>query len=759
MKSHLGFNRKFRGKVCVHLLKVCFNNHKRFIRILEFATNIKPIFLVIPEGEKGRGWENLKSALSSMSVVPPSNAFEKRRQYRVERVIHNHVGPLYRSFANVVRDEGPRRGGLVPFGRWARAMLRRWLPKENSEVEGKLEEVGLSYGVCHFISGLSKARIRIAMKDRSVLPALIEVIDGDWMFTISVAMVGDEEVRKGRAMGESTRVVVESHSGTGGGRWEERVRSTAGGSFRVGEVGRKKKKEERRSPDVLPVGTRAKRGQAMGNNWFSLNSKKLNFGPYWDRGWQAEEAAVGGKGKGVSNDHDVQTRGSVKKEVKSGSKKLWTTLFPPSSDRRQGSRSHSEPLLLRKPLSDSEELPKEEAFGEKAKEGFLGRVGSDLRGSSVTFLPSNPEIRGKGLNFLGNCGLSVAENLESTCSNQLPESFNPIKTKPNLPSEVPNLVTVSQGDVVDSPSGDFQIEGLSPKKMAKVHEVLSSLDIKETKKVECDRRFVGSVWSVKNKEWVALQACKVSGGILIIWDSNKLRSEEVVIGSFSVSIKFALDGYGPLCGDFNVIRRSSEKLGGSSLTSSMKDFDGFIRECELLDPPLRNAPFTWSNMQEFPVCKRLDRFMYSNEWEHYFPQSLQEALPRRTSDHWPIVLETNPFKWGPTPFRKFIKVLENERGIVLNNSESIIEEILLYFEKLYSSPTGESWRVEGLDWSPISEESASGWTPLLLKKRFIRPFFSWIGISSGSDGFTIAVFQDCWDVIKEDLVRVYRVSQ
>ena len=25
----------------------------------------------------------------------------------------------------------------------------------------------------------------------------------------------------------------------------------------------------------------------------------------------------------------------------------------------------------------------------------------------------------------------------------------------------------------------------------------------------------------------------------------------------------------------------------------------------------------------------------------------------------------------------------------------------------------------------------------------------------GSDGFTIAVFQDCWDVIKDDLVRVF----
>ena len=40
--------------------------------------------------------------------------------------------------------------------------------------------------------------------------------------------------------------------------------------------------------------------------------------------------------------------------------------------------------------------------------------------------------------------------------------------------------------------------------------------------------------------------------------------------------------------------------------------------------------------------------------------------------------------------RKFINVLEDESGLVLNNAESIIEKILLYFEKLYASPTGES---------------------------------------------------------------------
>ncbi|RVW16209.1 Transposon TX1 uncharacterized 149 kDa protein [Vitis vinifera] len=416
--------------------------------------------------------------------------------------------------------------------------------------------------------------------------------------------------------------------------------------------------------------------------------------------------------------------------------------------------------------------------------------------------------------------------------------------------------------------------------------------IQETKKENCDRRFVGSVWTVRNKDWVALPASGASGGILIIWDSKILSREEVVIGSFSVSVKFSLDGCGPLwisavygpnspslrkdfwvelfdiygltyplwCvgGDFNVIRGSSEKMGGSSLTPSMRDFDSFISECELLDPPLRNASFTWSNIQESPVCKRLDRFLYSNEWGLLFPQGLQEALIRRTSDHWPIVMDTNPFMWGPTPFRfenmwlqhtnfkenfrdwwsgfqgigweghkfmrrlqyvkaklkewnkssfgelkekkkreleelilreeihwrqkakvkwvkegdcnskfyhkvangrrnrKYIKELENERGLVLKNAESITEEILHYFEKLYTNPTGESWGVEGLDWSPISEESALRLESPFTEEEISKAIFQLDRDKApGPDGFTIAVFQECWDVIKEDLVRVF----
>ena len=45
-------------------------------------------------------------------------------------------------------------------------------------------------------------------------------------------------------------------------------------------------------------------------------------------------------------------------------------------------------------------------------------------------------------------------------------------------------------------------------------------------------------------------------------------------------------------GDFNVIRRSVEKLGGSRITLNMRRFDELIRELELFDTPLRNTSFT-----------------------------------------------------------------------------------------------------------------------------------------------------------------------
>ena len=70
------------------------------------------------------------------------------------------------------------------------------------------------------------------------------------------------------------------------------------------------------------------------------------------------------------------------------------------------------------------------------------------------------------------------EENQFALSNQLSKCFTPSKSKPSSPKEDSNLVTGSQGDTMVSPSSEFHIDGLSPRKMAKVREVLCSLDIK-----------------------------------------------------------------------------------------------------------------------------------------------------------------------------------------------------------------------------------------------------------------------------------------
>ena len=85
-------------------------------------------------------------------------------------------------------------------------------------------------------------------------------------------------------------------------------------------------------------------------------------------------------------------------------------------------------------------------------EGFLGRVESDLRGSSVTDLPSNPEIRGKGLIFEGICEIPGVENMEvcqSSPSQSLEYAFHPsCGLALPLPSpsgpDLPSLISLSQ---------------------------------------------------------------------------------------------------------------------------------------------------------------------------------------------------------------------------------------------------------------------------------------------------------------------------
>lgn len=83
----------------------------------------------------------------------------------------------------------------------------------------------------------------------------------------------------------------------------------------------------------------------------------------------------------------------------------------------------------------------------------------------------------------------------------------------------------------------------------------------------------------------------------------------------------------------------------------MRKFSKFISTHALVDPPLKGSKFTWSNGQASPVLSRIDRFIFSTDFEAKFPFLSQLAKTRPTSDHIPIVLVLAEPSWGPSPFR------------------------------------------------------------------------------------------------------------
>jgi hypothetical protein len=119
----------------------------------------------------------------------------------------------------------------------------------------------------------------------------------------------------------------------------------------------------------------------------------------------------------------------------------------------------------------------------------------------------------------------------------------------------------------------------------------------------------------------------------------------------------------PWCvgGDFNVIRFPTEKLGwggvgwggggGEAFTPAMQDFLEFTSNFGLLDIPLEGGSFTWSNNRTNVFMSRIDRFLYSSDWEDHFLAIHQKRLPRLLFDHYPIMLECGDFSWGRRPFR------------------------------------------------------------------------------------------------------------
>lgn len=81
-------------------------------------------------------------------------------------------------------------------------------------------------------------------------------------------------------------------------------------------------------------------------------------------------------------------------------------------------------------------------------------------------------------------------------------------------------------------------------------------------------------------------------------------------------------------------------------TRSVRGFNEFINDCALVNLPLCNARYTYSNMQASPNCCRPDKFLISTEWGALFGLPSQVVLLRVTSDHTPMFIHQVVLRHG-----------------------------------------------------------------------------------------------------------------
>ena len=154
--------------------------------------------------------------------------------------------------------------------------------------------------------------------------------------------------------------------------------------------------------------------------------------------------------------------------------------------------------------------------------------------------------------------------------------------------------------------------------------------LQETKIASMNRQLVCSLWGCPYVDWAVLEAERTAGGILLMWDKKVLEKVEVMVGIYSVSVKWQVVGDGfiwacsgvygsnentvrghmwdelvgiqqywrlPWCciGDFNIIRFPSERRGETRLTLAMEKFSEFIEDLNMVDLPLEGGSYTWSS--------------------------------------------------------------------------------------------------------------------------------------------------------------------
>ncbi|WMV07400.1 hypothetical protein MTR67_000785 [Solanum verrucosum] len=126
------------------------------------------------------------------------------------------------------------------------------------------------------------------------------------------------------------------------------------------------------------------------------------------------------------------------------------------------------------------------------------------------------------------------------------------------------------------------------------------------------------------------------------------RTERRIFGWNYLLLEVSVMGLGSYV---RILMLLDTQLRGQMEIESQVQFSKWINEMELFDPLLFGGSYTWRRGENHMSASRIDRFLFSSQWEELFLQIKQNLLPNVGSDHRPIMLVCGDWKIKKSYFK------------------------------------------------------------------------------------------------------------
>ncbi|XP_071699029.1 uncharacterized protein [Rutidosis leptorrhynchoides] len=209
----------------------------------------------------------------------------------------------------------------------------------------------------------------------------------------------------------------------------------------------------------------------------------------------------------------------------------------------------------------------------------------------------------------------------------------------------------------------------------------------ETKCRHLEDQWVQNLWGSDEFGYVQMEATGNSGGLLLVWDTNRFAVSKAIGNKYFLAIRgnwlgsnhdsVIVNVYGShnnadkkelwcsldnllrevdtswvVCGDFNEVRFNSERLNCRLHRSRAARFNDFIARNNLIDIPVNGKRYTHIS-DDGTKFSRLDRFLVNDKFMSLWDDLSIVALDRSESDHCPLILRDKVIDYGPKPFKVF----------------------------------------------------------------------------------------------------------